>query len=385
MPNQSVAVLNETYDVTKSIDAALSTNDGLVDYSVESDWFPGEPLYPHPRDRGTYWVGTPGGPDEFLVHAQTPRSMIQLRSDSADDDIYMCDDCETIWYDNSPCWVCGVRYDEPYRQKYRRVCDERREHARKLAAIEREAQQSYQDEFNAMHGFAPVDRMPRRVRWYFGVDPYPLEGSSDSNRWTELQNLNVALPVMHFGNDAFQQLTAGFNHASNHFHSLMEETMRRSLREFGRALSFIYEPTIRPVPSEPCVVKDDGCWVGDVVWRRYAPANLPVEEESEPVAFTPKRGIRYGQYRCTNGLYIPMNWGEYTKAKPEYTGDYDIANQIDSAIYDWRYPSTPSQQILNRPVTEQRRRRTIDGGPRVPRTTAHRGRVRRQVRNHGDS
>lgn len=98
--SQSIDVLNDAYDFQQSLDAVLRRHDDTPDYSVETAWVPGDPLY----ERPSYHEG-----------GQYVRHMFDLYDDHLglegidhDSDNMRCWDCEVYWEGAEPCFVCGL-------------------------------------------------------------------------------------------------------------------------------------------------------------------------------------------------------------------------------------------------------------------------------------
>lgn len=90
---QTVDVLNDSTTVQSRIDTVLAAPD--LDWSNDSGWQPGDPLYdrPNPYLRyGDQWV----------------RPLIQLIEDGAEwGDYARCEACQVSWSGPEACWLCG--------------------------------------------------------------------------------------------------------------------------------------------------------------------------------------------------------------------------------------------------------------------------------------
>lgn len=78
-------ILNGATSIQSRIDTVLTAEDHQLDWTVDTDWMPGDPIYSSP--------------------GCTPRRMVDLlesRTIPA-----RCEPCQVRWTGDDPCWVCG--------------------------------------------------------------------------------------------------------------------------------------------------------------------------------------------------------------------------------------------------------------------------------------
>lgn len=89
-------ILNDTTSVQSRIDTVLSAEGNQLDWSNDTGWQPGDPIYQHPYVRA--WRT-----EELSV---VPREMVQVIDEPERD--MRCTDCAVSWSGPEPCWSCGT-------------------------------------------------------------------------------------------------------------------------------------------------------------------------------------------------------------------------------------------------------------------------------------
>ena len=129
---QTMDVVNDSTSIQSRIDAVLGSADSDYDWSPDIKWWPGDPLYPHPRRRGAEWYSyespvleTPHGysPAGFGGGGNCVRHMVDAFDLEDEFDLFFsaigdCRDCEVgIGWAEVDCWNCGKRVREKSRAR----------------------------------------------------------------------------------------------------------------------------------------------------------------------------------------------------------------------------------------------------------------------------